>query len=71
MLLGAAGGYCGTALPDRVYPVSYTHLDVYKRQVLGLAFKPGTDDLREAPSVDNIRLLLESGADVYAYDPAA
>lgn len=42
-----------------------------KAAVLGLAFKPGTDDLREAPSVDNIRLLLESGADVYAYDPAA
>lgn len=42
-----------------------------KVAVLGLAFKPGTDDLREAPSVDNIRLLLESGADVYAYDPAA
>ncbi|MCM1262397.1 MAG: UDP-glucose/GDP-mannose dehydrogenase family protein [Butyrivibrio sp.] len=39
--------------------------------VLGLAFKPGTDDLREAPSLDNVRLLLENGADIYAYDPVA
>lgn len=40
-----------------------------KAAVLGLAFKAGTDDLREAPSIDNIKLLLESGADIYAYDP--
>lgn len=39
--------------------------------VLGLAFKPGTDDLREAPSLDNVGLLLENGADIYAYDPVA
>lgn len=42
-----------------------------KVAVLGLAFKPGTDDLREAPSVDNIQLLLEQGADIFAYDPVA
>ncbi len=39
--------------------------------VLGLAFKAGTDDLREAPSLDNVELLLENGADIYAYDPIA
>ena len=37
----------------------------------GLAFKPSTDDVREAPSLDNIRLLLEAGASVRAYDPEA
>ena len=40
-----------------------------KVAVRGLTFKPGTDDLREAPSIDNIKLLLEQGANVYAYDP--
>ncbi|MHC1684891.1 MAG: UDP-glucose/GDP-mannose dehydrogenase family protein [Clostridiaceae bacterium] len=40
-----------------------------KVAVLGLTFKPGTDDLRDAPSLENIPLLLECGAKVYAYDP--
>ena len=40
-----------------------------KVAVLGLTFKPGTDDLREAPSLENVPLLLEQGADIYAYDP--
>ena len=40
-----------------------------KVAVLGLTFKPDTDDLREAPSLDNIPLLLEQGAEIYAYDP--
>ena len=39
-----------------------------KVAVLGLTFKPGTDDLREAPSIDNIELLLKQGAKIYAYD---
>lgn len=42
-----------------------------KVAVLGLAFKPGTDDLREAPSLDNVELLLKQGAKIYAYDPVA
>lgn len=42
-----------------------------KVAVLGLAFKAGTDDLREAPSLDNVQLLLENGANIYAYDPVA
>lgn len=40
-----------------------------KVAVLGLTFKPGTDDIREAPSLDNVPLLLDHGADIYAYDP--
>jgi UDPglucose 6-dehydrogenase len=37
----------------------------------GLAFKPGTDDMREAPSVVLLRDLIGAGAKVRAYDPAA
>lgn len=37
--------------------------------VLGLTFKPGTDDLREAPTLVNIPLMIEDGANVKAWDP--
>ena len=41
-----------------------------KIAILGLTFKPGTDDLREAPSIDNVELLLKNNANnIYAYDP--
>ena len=46
-------------LPDRVIAV------------LGLAFKPNTDDMREARSIEVVRLLLERGARIQAYDPVA
>ncbi|MGH3614016.1 MAG: UDP-glucuronate decarboxylase [Pseudonocardia sp.] len=37
--------------------------------ILGLAFKPGTDDLRDAPALDIVRRLLAAGSIVSAYDP--
>jgi UDPglucose 6-dehydrogenase len=39
--------------------------------ILGLSFKPNTDDMREAPSIDIIHHLLAKGAKVRAYDPVA
>lgn len=39
--------------------------------VLGLSFKPETDDVREAPAIDIIRSLVERGATVRAFDPVA
>lgn len=42
-----------------------------KIAILGLTFKPNTDDMREAPSIRIIEELVKSGALVYAYDPVA
>lgn len=39
--------------------------------VLGLAFKPGTDDLRDGPALTNVPLLLDEGAQITAWDPIA
>jgi UDPglucose 6-dehydrogenase len=39
--------------------------------VLGLAFKPNTDDMRDAASIPLVNALIQQGASVVAYDPAA
>lgn len=48
----------------------YSTLNGLTVAVLGLTFKPNTDDLREAPSLENIPLMLEDGAIVKAWDMA-
>ena len=40
-----------------------------KVAVLGLTFKPGTDDMRESPAIPNIEYLLDRRANVFAFDP--
>jgi len=40
-----------------------------KITILGLAFKPDVDDLRESPAIEVARMLIEAGADVIAYEP--
>ncbi len=39
--------------------------------IWGLSFKPGTDDIREAPSIVLINALIKKGATIHAYDPVA
>lgn len=49
----------------------FGQLSGVKVSILGLAFKPETDDVREAPSLDVARMLVEEGADVRVFDPRA
>ena len=57
-------------MADRVIALSGGSIKGKKIAVLGLTFKPNTDDMRDAPSLDIIPALQEAGAEVRAFDPA-
>jgi UDPglucose 6-dehydrogenase/GDP-mannose 6-dehydrogenase len=60
--------------PYRVLQLLHRHfpsLEGVRATVLGLAFKPGTDDVRRSPAIPVVKGLLAEGAEVKAYDPFA
>jgi UDPglucose 6-dehydrogenase len=59
--------------PQRLLGLLDDHVDVANKRVavLGLSFKPGTDDIRNSRAIPVIEGLQERGADVVAYDPVA
>ncbi len=67
------------AINERQKKVLFTKFSDYfgsnirgkRAAIWGLSYKPGTDDMREAPSLTLISQLLEAGCTVKAYDPAA
>lgn len=59
------------SMADRVITACGGDVEGLKIAILGVSFKPNTDDVREAPSLVVIPLLQEAGAHVAAYDPAA
>ena len=59
------------AMVDRVERAVGSGLRGKEVAVLGLAFKPNTDDMRDAPSIPLVNALIEKGAAVRAFDPVA
>jgi UDPglucose 6-dehydrogenase len=60
-----------TILGRKVRDIFGNDLGGRRFAIWGLAFKPETDDIREAPALELIQELLDSGADVTAFDPEA
>ena len=58
-------------IPEKITKFFGVDLSNKTFAIWGLAFKPGTDDMREAPSITVIEDLLEKGAKVKAFDPVA
>jgi UDPglucose 6-dehydrogenase len=59
--------------PHRLIALLKKHLELKDASigVLGLSFKPDTDDIRESPSIEVVKQLIYEGAHVKAYDPLA
>jgi len=57
------------AMADKVIDACGGSVDGKRIAVLGLTFKPNTDDMREAPSLVIVPALQQAGADVHAHDP--
>jgi len=73
-IVGAVVGYNQArkiAMADRVIAAMGGSVAGAKIAILGLAFKPETDDMRDSPSLDIIDALTKSGAVLRAYDPKA
>ena len=56
-------------MAERIIAACGGNVEGKKIALLGLAFKPNTDDMRESPSLDIIPVLQQHGATVHAYDP--
>jgi UDPglucose 6-dehydrogenase len=56
---------------DKLYHYFQGNLKGKRIALLGLSFKPNTDDMREAPALTLIQKLNEAGCTIYAYDPVA
>jgi UDPglucose 6-dehydrogenase/GDP-mannose 6-dehydrogenase len=49
----------------------FPHINGLRVGVLGLSYRPDTDDMRDSPAIPIVRALIEAGAAVQGYDPAA
>ena len=59
------------AMADKIIAACGGSVDGLSIAVLGLAFKPNTDDMRDAPSLDIVPILQNAGATIRAFDPEA